>query len=794
VWLKGVEKEDLIVKRLIVPEVVVKGEVFDIRFAVESTYDTRADIRVLVDDRQVKGGLLKDREIKKGENFFIRRISLPDARLHTIRVQVTDRLKAERSETDAVINNNRYETFVKVLGKSSRVLYIEGGNPKRRERPEGGGGAPEGDIEQRPERFLRDALVKSKIDVDVCGPEGIPQKMAEYEQYDAVIISDTAARCFEANNVMEKIRAYVRDMGGGLIMIGGENSFALGNYTDTPIEEALPVNCDVREQHYLASMAIAIVIDRSGSMSACAGGKTKLQLAAEGAVATVRNLKGRDKLGVLWVDTTTMWRPRVREIGTSRQQIIRDVRGAAPGGGGILVYTGLVEAYLALKGTNTNAKHIILFADAADAEELHGTIKLARQGRQLTPPITLSVIGLGSAQSKDAGFLKQLAGEGKGRFHLVRNANELPSIFVKDALIATKSYMVEKDFQPRVINLDPALRGLLRRGGALPLLRGYVCVTGKKSASVSIVSPRKTTDPILARWQYGLGRSAAFTSDCKNRWAVHWLDPGSDVYHKFWGQLVKSIMRSPFPSMYSSRMYFDRQTGRIEVDALDEGEYVNYLALKARVILPDGNAVAVDLPQQGPGVYRGEFDAEQVGGYFAVIIDEKSGRPIGKMQRSIPYSPEYMTTRGNPHLLRSMAAAAGGACHESLEDAANWNLFSHDDVERKAYHEIWQALLLMAMALLIVEVAIRRLTLPRLMGERSRAPRGTKGPVFDDLLKRKQQRREEEKKAGEVVDLGQFLAPPERVVMGVPIDEEPQAQAQDGSQQSDDTLARLLPL
>ncbi len=490
VWLKGVEKDDLIVKRLIVPEVVMKGEVFDIRFAVESTYDTRADIRVLVDDRQVKGGLLKDREIKKGENFFIRRISLPDARLHTIRVQVTDRLKAERSETDAVINNNRYETFVKVLGKSSRVLYIEGGNPKRRERPEGGGGAPEGDIEQRPERFLRDALVKSKIDVDVCGPEGIPQEMAEYERYDAVIISDTAARCFEANNVMEKIRAYVRDMGGGLIMIGGENSFALGNYTDTPIEEALPVNCDVREQHYLASMAIAIVIDRSGSMSACAGGKTKLQLAAEGAVATVRNLKGRDKLGVLWVDTTTMWRPRVREIGTSRQQIIRDVRGAAPGGGGILVYTGLVEAYLALKGTNANVKHIILFADAADAEELHGTIKLARQGRQLTPPITLSVIGLGSAQSKDAGFLKQLAGEGKGRFHLVRNANELPSIFVKDALIATKSYMVEKDFQPRVINLDPALRGLLRRGGALPLLRGYVCVTGKKSASVSIVSPR----------------------------------------------------------------------------------------------------------------------------------------------------------------------------------------------------------------------------------------------------------------------------------------------------------------
>ncbi len=794
VWLKGTTKEDLMVKRVIVPDVVIKDEKFDIRFAIESTYDTRADITILVNDREVAGGRLEDREIKQGENFFMRKVRLPEARLHRIKVKVRDRLKTARNETDDVINNNQYETFVKVLGKSSRVLYIEGGGPKAKEESESGSSSPE----RSPEEFLRDALLKSKIEVDVVGPEGIPQKMAEYEQYDAVIISDTAARCFEANNVMEKIRAYVRDMGGGLIMVGGENSFALGNYTDTPIEDALPVNCDIREQYYLASVAIAVVIDRSGSMMAPAGGgRTKLRLATEGVVATVNRLKGRDKLGVLFVDTTTMWLPTIREIGSSKQAIISNVRGAQPGGGGILVRTGLKEAYVELKRTSANVKHIILFADADDAEELHGTMQLARQGRRQQPSITLSVIGLGTAGSKDAGFLKKLAEDaGKGRFHLVSDARKLPSLFVKDALLATKSYLIEKDFQPIVKSgFEPALKGT-GIGDLAPKLHGYVSVSKKDAATVSMISPFKTRDPILARWQYGLGRSAAFTSDCKNRWSEHWLNERSEFYHKFWGQLVKSIMRSPFPSMYSSRMCFDRQTGRIEVEALDEGEYVNYLDLKARVVLPDGNTLEVNLPQQGPGVYRGEFNAEQVGGYFAVIVEGKSGRPIGKMQRSIPYSPEYMKTGGNPHLLQSMASAAGGRYHGSLGDVAGENLFSHDNVERKTYHEVWQTLLLAAMVLLIVEVAVRRLSLPQFLAEGSRPGRKAPSkPMLGELLKRKQQRREEEKKAGEVIDLGEFIAPADRVVMGVPIDEElgtRMNERQVDTEPSSETLDRLL--
>jgi len=647
VWLKGAEKEDVLLKRLIVPEIAGKGDRFDIRFTVESTYDTKADITILVDDREIEAAGLKNQEIKKGENFFRRQMALPDEGLHTVKVRVADGIKAADNETDDIINNNQSAAFVRVPGRSSRVLYIEGARPPEQSEEDAVPGKWE------PEKFLREALGKSKLDVDVRTPAGIPGDLAEYEQYDAVIISDTAAQSFEARNVMEKLRSYVRDMGGGLVMVGGENSFALGNYTGTPIEEALPVNCDVREQYHLASIAIAIVVDRSGSMAMGAGGgKNKLQLAGEGIVATLKNLKDRDRLGVLFVDTATLWKPEIRGLKMSRNEIIRNVRGAVPGGGGILVRTGLVEAYLALRKVNANVKHIILFADASDAEEQENSESLARQGLGSMPRITLSVIGLGTQQDSDAAFLGRLAKAGKGRFHLVNDARKLPSLFVKDALIATRSYIVEKDFRPRVTGVDPALKGIIDESLEIPVLRGYVGVTKKDTATVSLKSPLQNKSPILARWQYGLGKSAAFTSDCKNRWAVHWIDEESGFYHKFWGQLVRSIMRSPFPTLYSSQMIFDRQTGRIEVEALDEGRYVNYLDLKARVVLPDGKAIDVDLPQQGPGLYRGEFDAEQVGAYFTVIIDEKSGRPIGKIQRGIPYSPEYMTSGGNPHLLQ----------------------------------------------------------------------------------------------------------------------------------------------
>jgi uncharacterized membrane protein len=772
VVLKNTNREDLILKRLITPEIVAKDNVFDIRFTVESTYDTRADIEILVDGRVAKGGLIEDQEIKKGENFLTKRLALKEPGLHNVRVRVTDRVKAAASKTDDIINNNEYSSLVRVLGESSKVLYIEGGTPPTAAAaaaPEGGGSPPAPPSPQKwePEKYLRDALVKSGLDVDVRTPEGIPQEMSEYEQYDAVIISDTAARCFEANNVMEKIRSYVKDMGGGLIMVGGENSFALGNYTNTPIEEALPVNCDMREQYDRGSIAIAIVIDRSGSTAASAGGgKTKLDLAAEGAIATLKNLKDRDHLGVLFVDTATLWLPPIKPISGGRQEIIGNLRGAKSGGGGILIRTGLQEAYLALSRTNANIKHIILFADASDCEEQEGADIIAKEGREKWK-ITLTTIGMGDAQSVHAPFLKHLADVGKGRFHLVTDVNNLPSLFVKDALIATKSYLVEKEFQPKVVNeMDPALKGILEASLSVPTLKGYVGVTKKDAASLTLTPP-DTKDPILARWQYGLGKSAAFTSDCKNRWSPGWIEDPTGFYQKFWGQLVKSTMRSPFPTYYSNRMVFDRQAGAIVVEALEDGQPVNYLDLKAKVVLPDGSDVDVPLAQHGPGMYRGEFNGEQIGAYFAVIVNDKTGQPIGKIQHTIPYSPEYMTTREDAHLMQSLASAAGGSYYDSLDAAGAANIFAHDNLERKSYREIWRQLMLAAMVLLLIEVAIRRLVLPEFRKRKPRA-RAADEPVLQNLLRRKHERLKEEKNAASRADFLRSQGAKEQPVWNIP--------------------------
>jgi hypothetical protein len=268
---------------------------------------------------------------------------------------------------------------------------------------------------------------------------------------------------------------------------------------------------------------------------------------------------------------------------------------------------------------------------------------------------------------------------------------------------------------------------------------------------VSLVAPEHK-DPILARWQYGLGKSAAFTSDCKNRWSPYWIEDPSGVYHKFWGQLARSIMRSPFQSLYSSRMTFDKQAGAIEVEALEDGQPVNYLGLKAQVVLPDGKDLEIPLRQQGPGIYRGEFDGKQVGPYFAVIVNEKTGQPIGKMQHSIPYSPEYMTTQDDPYLLKSLASAAGGTCYDSLDEAAQAKAFAHDDLERKTYREMWKQMLLAAIALLLVEVAIRRLVLPELRGGTRTRVKAAEKPAFKNLLQRKQERIKGEREETERLD------------------------------------------
>src|SRR6185436_9438323 len=127
-----------------------------------------------------------------------------------------------------------------------------------------------------------------------------------------------------------------------------------------------------------------------------------------------------------------------------------------------------------------------------------------------------------------------------------------------------------------------------------PFLFGYIVTTPKPNASVSLLTERG--DPLLASWRFGLGKTAAFMSDAKSRWAADWLRwPG---YAQFWAQLVRDVMRTSQDRGAETTLAVNGDEGSILIDnTTDAGEFVNGLTTKAQLIKPDLSIESLSLHQ-----------------------------------------------------------------------------------------------------------------------------------------------------------------------------------------------------
>ncbi|MDO8684835.1 MAG: glutamine amidotransferase, partial [Armatimonadota bacterium] len=337
-------------------------------------------------------------------------------------------------------------------------------------------------------------------------------------------------------------------------------------------------------------------------------------------------------------------------------------------------------------------------ADGADCDDQDGVVPLAlKMGNER---ITVTAVAIGDGPHVP--FLKDVAAAGRGDFYLTVRARDLKAIFTKDVMKVSKSLIIEEPFIPAMDPSAPELSGI--NPSSVPPLLGYVTTSPKPAANIAMVSHKK--DPILATWQYGLGRSAAFTSDCKSRWSARWLTWPD--YTKFWAQVARSTMRKSSAKDFQTTVDMAGGAGRIIVDAVDDkGNFLNFLKFAGSVVGPDLRARHVAIDQTGPGRYEAAFEAKEVGNYV-INVARKDGAQTSTETNvvNIPYPPEYKDISRNTSLLRRLAAETSGKFDPKSDE-----IFSEGFRQSKVHTDLWVLLALIAVLMLPMDVAVRRLAL-----------------------------------------------------------------------------------
>ena len=570
---------------------------------------------------------------------------------------------------DSIPENNEALSIVDVRGRAL-YLYIEG--------------------EEGESRYLVDAMGREGIRLDVRTPEGLPESLQELAGYDGIILSDIPAhRIGEAR--MSAIRDYVEKLGGGFVMIGGMNSFGVGGYYRTPIEEVLPVKLKAPDQEESQSSALALVIDRSGSMSG-----QKIEICKAAAVASAELLSNKDFIGVYAFDSQVHEVVPMTKV-TSTSTIAGQIA-LIGSGGGTNIYPGMAKAREELNAVKAKVKHMIVLSDGQSSGD--GYQALASQCH--AEGITISTVAVGSGAQ--VGLLQSVAAAGGGQSYVTMDPNSIVRIFTQDTLTHTGRMIREEAFEPRLVEAHPMLRDW--EDGLAPPLLGYVKTNRKATAQVPLVTD--TGDPLLAHWRFGLGKVTAFTSDCKSRWAALWVSdwPG---YSALWSQILRETARPPQGLNMDLRLEESGSDVKVAVDlAEDAGTRRNGATVEAEVFYVPASALAsgmktvatITLEQEGPGWYSSQFRPSYPGVY---LVRARSGSQIVSAGYVNNPSEEVATGRVDEALLRQVCEITGGTYLESADQPLE---LTGTDVAR--YVELWPYLMMAFLAVFLLDLFIRR--------------------------------------------------------------------------------------
>lgn len=671
--------EEAWLTELAAPDRLHQGEEFALSVTARSTSDMEAVLTVLAGDTVAAQEQV---HLNPGDNTFAIPLTADEPGFTSFRAYLTPL-------ADTYPQNNTLSAFTMIEGPP-RLLVVAS--------PPLEGGA-EGE-------YLVAALQSAGLMVEERTPGALPSDPASLAEYGAVLLVNTPAQSLSPR-AMAALQSYVRDLGGGLVAVGGPRAYGVGGWYDTPLEETLPVEMTIQDQERFPPMSIVVVIDKSGSMSAQENGVQKIRLAGEAAARVAELINDLDEITVIAFDD------RPADVigplpGSQRDEVIEQVIRLQAGGGGIYVRESLQEALRYLNDSDNTVRHIILLSDGSDSEHQEGVRELVER-EMAAENITLSTVAIGAGS--DLRFLEDIAELGNGRYHFTNQAATLPVIFAEETQLAMRSYIVEEPFYPRQTSTSPILTGI----ETVPQLAGYVATTPKPAARV-ILSTHQD-DPLLAAWQYGLGRSVAWTSDATGRWAQNWV--GWDGFSRFWAQAVRwtIVERSDVPVEVNVTLEGDE--ARITVDAVGEdGAFVNGLSANVSLVGPESEPLLVELAQTAPGRYEGTFAPQEEGAYLMRLTGSLAGEEAAALTTGwvMGYSPEYAALEGDPAYLERLAEMGGGSVLEKPADA-----FAHTLRGEGAARDLWPYLLGLATLLLPFDVGARRLALGRRDLEKARA-------------------------------------------------------------------------
>ena len=657
---------------LTLPDDLKVGQPYEVTAEVWSTEAQKATLALQQDE--FPNGLepVKEVELREGKNLIKFKSDAKHAGATTYR------LRLARFEHDTESQNNQAVITAPVKGRPN-VLYVEGGI--LREPGQAG--------------HMQRALQHENIDVTVRGPSGIPSTAKELEKFDLVLVSDVPARLMGAGQ-MQALDAYVGQMGGGLIMAGGEDSFGSGGYERTRIEQIMPVRFDSEKVVTQPDVAVVLVIDRSGSMQG-----PKLEAAKESARATAEVLSPNDYIAVVAFDSEAQIYVHPTRA-QNKMRISNDIA-RLQSGGGTNIFPGLKDAFEILQGINAKVKHVILMTDGeAPSDGIAELVQDMRASR-----ITVSCVGV---QGADRNLLSMIADAGDGRLYMVEDIGALPKIFMKETQEAQKSQLVEDVIHVRIAKRVEAIEGTNVENA--PPLRGYVTTKPKPTAETILISD--LGEPILARWRYGGGTAVAWTSDVKNRWSTEWIRWTG--YPKFWAQVIRSSMRRKVYDSYDLTAKVADGRAHVVVDAIDTGDkFVNELDTHLEVIDP-ATSKTIDklpMPQTAAGRYTADFRLQKYGSYLLKAVHQRGGQTVAESLGSVAlsYPLEYLRTTPDPEPLRHAAQVSGG--RDQAQPAEVWD----PGKEKVSYtQDLWPYVLLGVLALFLLDLYAKRV---RLFGYRT---------------------------------------------------------------------------
>ncbi len=633
------------------PSTLGQGEQAPVQAVIVSNVATTATVRWFLDNTLLTASQVA---LVNGETTVSQTVKPAVPGFHTVRV-VIDPVRDTYSE------NNVGEALIQVVGPA-RVLLVEQATGEA--------------------ASLEAALRSTGILETTITPEQLPKSAADLAAYQSVVLVNIPASSLGADG-MALLQAATRDLGTGLVVIGGSDSYGPGGYAGTPLETTLPVQIELPQDIKKPPVAVMLVLETTES----AQGDQVLRGAAE---AVVDQLTSRDMVGITNGTGGTPLIP-LSPL-TDKAKIKAAINSMGLGDPGSYL-PDINSASQELKTAKASIKHIIVLGDgdATQGDYQSAITAIHRQG------ITVSTVAAGSFGTNPA-LMQSIANWGGGRFYQSSSVTDVPQIFLKETNEALKPWIVEGTIAPRLSSLIEALPGV--SVDALPPLTGYVATTARAAADVVLKSPQG--DPLLATWEYGLGRVMAWTSDAQGRWTADLLrSPSANL---FFGDIVRySLPQAGDPALQVETQVQGDHTHILVTAPSFSGATVNVNA-----VTPDLADKELTLASTGPGRFEGDLPTDQVGSYLLHVTQSVGGvvKHTNTFGVVVPYSPEYRNLGTDTNSLRAIAQAGGGTLITDLSQ-----LYIVPVPPAQAEQALDELLLVLAIILFPIDVALRRLIL-----------------------------------------------------------------------------------